>query len=94
MLEGEELLAAAAREANHGRVLAAVAVLDAARALLSRELPPGSDALDGIRGLDPGAAAPDAATVLETVAGLQDALDAWRGAPPPAPSARTVAAAG
>ncbi|MEV4421508.1 hypothetical protein AB0L40_16215 [Patulibacter sp. NPDC049589] len=79
MLEGEELVALAAREANHGRLRSAAAALRAGRELLDAELlgahdlpagpsPGGRSAVGGI----------DPEVLIEEIAVLQDAMDRWR----------------
>lgn len=76
MLEGEELVALAVREANHGRLRSASAALRAGRALLVDELDARAVAvLDTIA--PPGVSA-DAATLLAHAEQVQDVVDHWR----------------
>jgi len=76
LLEGEELLAVAVREANHGRLRSAAAALDAARRLLAQEL--GIPVVDG----DPPTLDRDG--LLAACGAAQDAVDRWRAGEEPA----------
>lgn len=78
LLQGEELVAFAAREVNHGRLQGAAAALAAGARLLSAELGRGS--LDGaaVEEIARGAANGSAAALLAAISGIQDVLDGWR----------------
>lgn len=83
LTEGEELLAFAAREANHHRMRSADEGLRAAVRLLTQELGPGSDeaqALAAIAARKPGGGP---APLLQALAGIQDVVDGWRVAASP-----------
>ncbi len=70
LLEGEELLATAVREANHGRLRVAAVALDGARRLLEEDVG---------RPLGAGARpAPEREALLAACAHVQDAVDDWR----------------
>lgn len=76
LLEGEELVALAVREANHGRLRSAAAALQAGRDLLSTELDVRyASALDRLPLAAPTA---DAAALLDAGGRLQDVVDHWR----------------
>ncbi|CAB4909110.1 unannotated protein [freshwater metagenome] len=75
LLEGEELISFAAREANHGRLGSAAAALEAGRRLLGTELDPrAADWLSRVQA--PHGA--DATALLKVAEGLQDVVDHWR----------------
>lgn len=76
LLEGEELVALAVREANHGRLRSASAALQAGRVLLAEEL----DAhwASALERLPAPAATADAVALLDAGAQLQDVVDHWR----------------
>jgi hypothetical protein len=78
LLEGEELLAAAVREADHGRLRGGAAILQAARGLLEREL--------GLR-WDAPPPAEEREALLVACEELQDAVDRWRAGEDPAVAA-------
>jgi hypothetical protein len=76
MLEGEELVAFAVREANHGRLGSAAAALAAGRTLLASELDGRyAAALDRLPAL---AATVDTDALLDAAEDLQDVVDHWR----------------
>lgn len=76
LLEGEELVAFAVREANHGRLRSAAAALQAGRTLLAGEL----DAryASTLERLPAPAVTADAAALLDAAGHLQDVVDHWR----------------
>jgi hypothetical protein len=69
LLEGEELVSVAVREANHDRLRSAAAALAAGNRLLAEEL-----GLD----LPTGRVAPDRTAILDACRDLQDTVDGWR----------------
>jgi len=75
LLEGEELVALAVREANHGRLNSAAAALEAGRTLLGHELDPRAS---GWLSRVPAVAGPDADALLVAAEHLQDVVDHWR----------------
>jgi len=75
LLEADELLAFAAREANHGREGSARAAISAAIGLVEIEVPCGRDL---VRALNARLAASPEEPTLVRVATLQDLLDRWR----------------
>ncbi|MEV4418942.1 hypothetical protein AB0L40_03075 [Patulibacter sp. NPDC049589] len=75
LLEGEELVGFAVREANHGRRHSALAALEAGRRLLEQELDPRARAALSRVPDPPGA---DAAALLAAAGALQDVVDVWR----------------
>jgi hypothetical protein len=75
LLEGEELVGLAVREANHGRLRSADAALRAGRTLLREELDPRAA---GWLGRVPEPRGSDAAAVLACAQELQDVVDHWR----------------
>lgn len=91
MLEGEELVALAVREANHGRLRSAAAALGSGRALLEQELDDRAITyLDTIAAPDPTA---DAAAMLERAEQVQDVVDHWRSGYDPTEAPAVVRAA-
>jgi hypothetical protein len=75
LLEGEELIGFAAREANHGRLHSAAAALTAGRELLGHELD--QRAAGWLSRVSP-PASHDAAALLASVGEVQDVVDHWR----------------
>lgn len=75
LLEGEELVSVAVREANHGRLRSATAALAAGRDLLGHELDPRAA---GWLSRVPEPRDLDAAALLSSATELQDVVDHWR----------------
>lgn len=78
LLEGEELLAVAVREANHGRMRSAAEALSAATRLLIEDLGPGGTEALTLETLRPATGTCDRETVMQAVAAMQDVVDTWR----------------
>ncbi|WP_026909869.1 hypothetical protein [Patulibacter minatonensis] len=90
LLEGEELVAFAVREANHGRVRSALAALDAAGDLLAEEL--SGLAATRVGSVDVRIAAEPEA-ILTAAEQLQDVVDRWRSGEDPTTTADVERAA-
>lgn len=80
LFEGEELLALATREINHGRLRSATGAVAAARDVLADELPPDAPRTAVAEALA-GSAPRAASDLLAAIEEAQDALDGWRTPP-------------